>query len=64
MEQLRLVRQDGFKSKHDDCLDTISQLPLLNAWRPGQEVSKTAEGLPYDEDVEDDDTDRIGSYVV
>lgn len=64
MEQLRLVRQDGFKSKHDDCLDTISQLPLLNAWRPGQEVSKNTEGLPYDEDVEDDDTDRIGSYVV
>lgn len=28
----------GFKSKHDDALDTISMLALMSAWRPSEEV--------------------------
>ena len=38
MEELFMVTPLGIKAKHDDCLDTISQLPLLNAWRPSEEV--------------------------
>jgi hypothetical protein len=31
--QIRLATRNGIKGK-DDCLDTISQLPLLNPWKP------------------------------
>ena len=33
MEQISLATRDGIKGK-DDCLDAISQIPLLNAWKP------------------------------
>ena len=64
IEQLTLARQDGFKSKHDDCLDTISQLQLMNAWRPD------ATGVtPEDSDVifADEIEEEVGglaSYIV
>lgn len=64
MEQLRLVRQDGFKSKHDDCLDTISQLPMLNAWRPGSDPIKNTEDITFEDDDDGPEELRIGSYVV
>lgn len=67
MEELELVTAGGFKSKHDDGADTISQIPLLNAFRPSQEVN-----MVYDEEsrqwqAEEDDFDgdnRMSSYVV
>lgn len=37
MTELRLVSANGFRSKHDDCLDTISQLALLTTWKPSEE---------------------------
>lgn len=36
MEQISLATKDGIKGK-DDCLDTISMLPLMNAWKPNPE---------------------------
>lgn len=41
MDELTLVSVSGFKSKHDDFADTISMLPLMNAWRPSAEVQST-----------------------
>lgn len=34
MNELKLATQKKFKSKHDDCIDTVSQLPLLKSWMP------------------------------
>lgn len=34
LEELRLASESGFKSKHDDCIDTISMLGLMNAFKP------------------------------
>lgn len=34
LEELRLASVSGFKSKHDDALDTISMLPLMKSYRP------------------------------
>ena len=34
LEELNLATVKGFKSKHDDCIDTISMLALLNSWKP------------------------------
>ena len=38
LEELLLTSPSGFKSKHDDCLDTISMLSKLNLWKPNTEI--------------------------
>ena len=38
MNEIRGASMSGFKSKHDDWLDTVSMLPLMNAFRPSVEV--------------------------
>jgi predicted phage terminase large subunit-like protein len=45
MEQISLATKDGIKGK-DDCLDTISMLPLLNAWTPNPEEPIEVEKEP------------------
>ena len=37
LEELRLASVGGFRSKHDDALDTISMLALINAFPPSEE---------------------------
>jgi predicted phage terminase large subunit-like protein len=38
VEEITLATPQGFKSKNDDCADTISMLECLNAWRPSEEA--------------------------
>lgn len=38
LNELSLASAAGFKSKHDDFIDTVSQLPLMNAYRPSEET--------------------------
>lgn len=38
VDEITHVTPLGIKSKNDDCTDNLSQLPLLNAWRPSEEV--------------------------
>lgn len=38
VNELSLVSPGGFKSKHDDVLDTISMLPLMKAFKPSEET--------------------------
>jgi phage terminase large subunit-like protein len=62
MSELSLATQSGLKGK-DDCLDTISMLPELQAWVP----SETAAGMGGDAIFGDDpveDVHNIDSYVV
>lgn len=66
MEELRLVSPAGMKSKHDDFIDTISQLGSLTPWKPTQtgDLSRQSEGQMWElEDVEDE-VEQIGSYIV
>lgn len=60
--ELRQAAVGGFKSKHDDAIDTISMLAQLKAFKPSEEV---AQGVWDD----DDDTAReytsvLDSYLV
>ena len=38
MNELSLVSNSGFKSKHDDFADTISMLPVMKPWKPSEEA--------------------------
>ena len=47
MEELRLAAKGGFRSKHDDFLDTISMLADMEPWKPSGETDyDVAEPLP------------------
>jgi predicted phage terminase large subunit-like protein len=66
--QIRLATRHGLKGK-DDCIDTISMLIYLNAWKPSEEAPTGMghNGGPdwdYDEDNRDDNRNGLASYIV
>lgn len=38
MDELSLASASGFRSKHDDCIDTISMLGSMMLWKPSAEI--------------------------
>lgn len=65
MGQLRLATQSGLKGK-DDCLDTISMLGYLNAWKPSEAAPvSTSDGSGYWEaDTPEAESSGLASYIV
>lgn len=39
MDELRNASAGGFKSKHDDFIDTISMISSIQAWKPSEEIA-------------------------
>lgn len=65
LSELTLVTPGGFKSKHDDFIDTISMLSSMNPWKPSEEAPITiGEDGMWEIDVDDEPVDRIISYIV
>jgi phage terminase large subunit-like protein len=66
MNELELVAVSGFRSKHDDFIDTISMLPLMHAFKPSEEapVSENDGGGMWEIEGNDSAPDRMSSYVV
>lgn len=58
--ELEQASVGGFRSKHDDGLDTISQLAMMTIWTPSQEASITQSTLWADEYVDS----YQNSYIV
>ena len=67
INELSLASVSGFRSKHEDFIDTISQLSSLNPWKPSEEApmseSSSKDGM-WDIDVPDAQMDRMASYIV
>jgi predicted phage terminase large subunit-like protein len=65
--QLRLVTKSGLKGK-DDCLDTISMLMYLNAWKPSEQINSNMlghnGGPDWDHDEVVENVNALASYVV
>lgn len=66
--QLRLATKNGLKGK-DDCIDTISQLMYLNAWKPSEKpplIGVGHNGGPglYDDDEPAEPDNALSSYIV
>jgi predicted phage terminase large subunit-like protein len=66
MQELTMATGDGFKSKHDDCIDTVSMLMYLNPWKPSEEsMSLDENGMWSDDDDDSEDTTTpTSSYIV
>lgn len=65
MNELSLASASGFRSKHDDFIDTISMLSLMNAFKPSEDapVVKNNDGMWHME-TEDESGGRMSSYIV
>lgn len=65
MSELTLASPGGFKSKHDDFIDTISMLSVMKAWKPSEEtVVRQTEGDIWEGELESADANRMSSYIV
>ncbi len=69
INELSLAAVSGFRSKHDDFIDTISMLSVLRTWKPSEEgelILDTKEASSNMWDIEHDKapTDRLASYIV
>ena len=66
INELQLVSIGGFKSKHDDFLDAVSMLGLMEPWKPSGEVEMTHDRARnyYEHDDFDKPSSSIDSYVV
>jgi hypothetical protein len=63
--ELERATVSGFKSRHDDALDTVSMLSEMKPWKP-QSYAKKDGALfedPFYEEINDEDL-GIGSYIV
>jgi predicted phage terminase large subunit-like protein len=56
----------GFKSKHDDVIDTISMLSVLKPWKPSEapKMIKDDSGIWEDSSIYEDGEGHLGSYIV
>jgi len=65
MDELRLASPAGFKSKHDDFIDTISMLSSLVTWRPTDlgTMSEKSDGM-WTIDEPDVFENALSSYIV
>jgi predicted phage terminase large subunit-like protein len=65
MDELTLASVAGFKSKHDDFIDSISMLGSLTTWKPSEvvEMNKNSEGI-WEMDDEEESHGALESYIV
>ena len=66
LDELGLASVSGFRSKHDDFIDTCSMLSALTPWKPSEEApmksSSNGDGM-WDIDVDEEIEDRRSSYI-
>lgn len=65
MAELSLVAKGGFKSKHDDFIDTISMLAVMETWKPSVDSPFTYDSKSgmWDDDVRDVVGSNLNSYL-
>ncbi len=64
IDELSLAAPNGFRSKHDDFIDTISMLAVLHTWKPSAGAVVTSDEYDPFEDVGDEeDESAYESYL-
>lgn len=65
MNELELASRGGFRSKHNDFVDTISMLAALTTWKPTEIGTPEAQKDSIWELMDSDDpADQLASYIV
>ena len=66
-DQLMCATREGFKSKHDDVIDTISMLSVLKTWLPSKNegsMYQDSSGIWVEDAYMEEDLGDLGSYIV
>lgn len=65
LNELSLVSLSGFRSKHDDFIDTISMLASMTPWKPSEigEVHENSDGM-WEIEEPTENYDQLKSYIV
>lgn len=65
MSQIKLATINGLKGK-DDCIDTISMLAFMKAWKPSDEIrlTQSADNVWEEEDYDGFESSPLNSYIV
>lgn len=65
MNELSLASNSGFRSKHDDFIDTISMLSVMKAWRPSEEAPMKSgdDGDLWEFEDQNSGGSRMQSYI-
>ncbi len=67
MNELDRATGSGFKSKHDDFIDTVSMLSEMEPWKPAK-VTRSKNGSitsdPFMDEIDEDDYFTMASYIV
>ena len=66
LDELRLATPSGFRSKHDDCIDTISMLSAMNIWNPSKLTYTISSDDPLVQDLWEEPLENVSSesYLV
>ena len=67
ISELTLATINGFKTKHDDCIDTISQLAYLKVWKPSEASPMKADTdnrWKMDDEFDGHSGSPLSSYIV
>lgn len=65
INELSLASPKGFRSKHDDFIDTISMLSVLKTWKPSDTPTiQQGKGGMWEIDEPIEDNDSLSSYIV
>lgn len=64
MLELSQASVGGFRSKHDDGIDTISQLALMNIWLPSDDIKMSLQNSIWESENIDDGYNNMRSYTV
>ena len=65
MDELRNASAGGFKSKHDDFIDTVSMLSSIQAWKPSEQsavVKQNDDGVWVSDYVEEESSNSYDVY--
>jgi phage terminase large subunit-like protein len=65
MDEISLITFGGFKSAHDDFIDTITMLPSLNVWRPSvdSEMRYNSGNDTWEADESEEEFSSLQSYI-
>jgi predicted phage terminase large subunit-like protein len=65
MDEIRNATIGGFKSKHDDFIDTVSMLSVMNPWKPSEQsaiVKQDDKGVWVSDYVEEENNNSYDVY--
>ena len=62
--ELSLASMGGFKSKHDDAIDTVSQLAMMQIWLPSEGTTFVKDGSGIWDSDEVKSSSLLSSYIV